>query len=168
MDIQATKLGEMENRSRRNNVRVIGLPERSGGPNPITFLEGWFREIFGPTTFTPLFAIERAHRQAGDHPRPLLLKLLNYNDKVTLLQMAREAGDIKYNRVRVSLYPDFSPDLQKRRVEFIPIKRTLQKYKDVYALLYTARLRVTALGGTVFFNSPADVTQWLEENKKDL
>lgn len=72
-------------------MRVIGLPERSEGSNPIAFLEGWLREIFGPTTFTLLFAIERAHRvpfkapQEGGYPRPLLPKLLNYNDKVTPL-----------------------------------------------------------------------------------
>lgn len=51
--LQAAKLDEMENRLCRNNVRVIGLPERSEGSNPIAFMEGWFREIFGPTTFSP-------------------------------------------------------------------------------------------------------------------
>lgn len=60
-DMQMTKIDEMENRLCRNNVRVIGLPEESEDSNPIAFLEGWFREIFGPTTFTPFFVIERAH-----------------------------------------------------------------------------------------------------------
>lgn len=102
MATQAAKLDEMENRNRRNNVRVIGLPERSEGPNPIAFLEGWFREIFGAATFTSLFAIERAHRvhsrarQLGEYIRPLLLKLVNYNDKVILLQKARGMGVIMY------------------------------------------------------------------------
>lgn len=160
MAAQATKLDEMENRNHRNIVRVIGLPGRNEGPNPIAFLEGWFRKTFGATTFTSLFAIERAHRvpfrahQSGKYIRPLLLKLVNYNDKVILLQKAREMGVIMYNGVRVSLYPDFSPDLQKHRAEFIPIKGILQKYKLAYALLYPACLLVTALGGTLFFGSP--------------
>lgn len=34
MDMQTAKLDEMKNRSRRNNLRVIGLPERSEGPTP--------------------------------------------------------------------------------------------------------------------------------------
>lgn len=66
------------------------------------------------------------------------------------------------------LYPDFSPDLQKRRAEIIPIKQTLQKYKLAYALLDPAHLQVTALGGTLFFGLPPEVEQWLKENKKDL
>lgn len=40
MATQAAKPDEMENRSRRNNVRLVGLPERSEGPNPIAFLDG--------------------------------------------------------------------------------------------------------------------------------
>lgn len=89
--MQVAKLEEMENRLRRNNLRVIGLPERSQGSKPIVFLEELFKEIFDPTSFSPLFVIERAHRvpskapQPGSYPRVLLLKLLNFNDKVTLL-----------------------------------------------------------------------------------
>ena len=171
---QAAKLDEIEDRLRRNNVRVIGLPERSEGSNTISFMEGWLRDIFGPDTFSSFFSIERAHRvpfkppQEGGRPRSLLFKLFYYGDKVTLLQKARERGDITYNGARISFYPDFSPDLQKRRAEFTQIKRTLQQHKVVYALQYPARLRVTALGRTFFFNSPAEVAQWLETNSKDL
>lgn len=41
------KMDEIENRLRRKNVRVFGLPERSEGNNPIEFMEGWFRDMFG-------------------------------------------------------------------------------------------------------------------------
>lgn len=121
-------------------------------------MEGWLRGTYGPAIFLPFFSIERAHGvpfkppQVGGHPRPLLLKLFNYADKVTLLQKAREMGGISCSTVlRVSLYPDFSPDQQKRRAEFTPIKRTLQQHKVAYAVLYPARLRVIALGRTFFF-----------------
>ena len=174
MDMQGAKIDDLENRSRRNNVRIIGIPERSEGANPIEFLEGWLRETFGATTFSPFFGIKRAHRVPfkprlpSERPRPLLVKMFNYTDKVTLLRKAREKGEILYNGVKVSLYQDFSPDLQRRRAEFIPIKRTLQKHKLPYALLYPARLRVSTLGGTSFFDSPASTVKWLEDNKKDI
>lgn len=44
----------------------------------------------------------------------------------------------------------------------------LQKHKQTYALLYPARLRVVALGGTQIFDTPAGVERWLEENKDKL
>lgn len=63
MDIHASKMDDMENRLRRNNVRVLGLPERSKGSNPIAFLEKWIREIFGKNTFsTTFFFLMKEHR----------------------------------------------------------------------------------------------------------
>lgn len=104
ISIYASKMDEMENRLRRNNVRLVGLPERSEGSDPIDFLEKLFVEVFGKESFSPLFSIERAHRvpfrapPPGGYPRPILMKFLNYKDKVILLQKAREEGNISYKR----------------------------------------------------------------------
>lgn len=35
----ATRLDDLENRLRRNNVRTLGIPERAEGKNPVTFIE---------------------------------------------------------------------------------------------------------------------------------
>lgn len=171
---QASKLDEMENRSRRDNVRLIGLPERSEGANPIAFLEKWLGELIGKESFSASFSIIRAHRipfrapSEGGHPRPLLLRFLNYQDKVTLLRKIREAGEVFFKGAKISFYSDFSPDLQRRRAEFTQAKRNLQKFKLPYALLYPARLRVAALGETLFFNSPAEVEKWLKDNREKI
>lgn len=121
LDVHKFKMDKMENRLHRSNVRVMGLPERSEGSCPEAFMEKWLREVFGTETFSHLFAIERAHRipirsaKSGGHPRPMIVKLLNYKDKVVLMQKSREKGDIFYNGTRISLYPDYSPDLQKKK-----------------------------------------------------
>lgn len=168
------KMDEMENRLRRDNVRVVGLPEKSEGADPIGFFEKWLIETYGRETFSQQFSIERAHRvpfrppQQGNPPRALLLKFLNHRDKINLLRRAREKGNIFYNGVRISIYPDFSPGLQKRRAEFLKIKRSLQGYDVTYSLLYPARLRVNALGGSQFFDSPKKALTWLEEKKDQL
>lgn len=47
------KLDEMENRLRRDNVRLVRLPEKqSEGPNSIEFMEEWFIKLFGRETFS--------------------------------------------------------------------------------------------------------------------
>lgn len=143
----ASKMDEMENRLRKDNVRLVGLPEGSEGINPIEFLDKWFIDLFGKDIFSAMFSIKRTHRvpfrapPPGGYPRPLVVKFLNYKDKVTLLRKAREAGTMLFNGTRISLYPDFSLELQWGRAEFTGIKRTLQKLKLSYALLYPARLR---------------------------
>lgn len=66
------KMDEFENRARRKNVRVLGLPERSEGNNPTEYMEGWFRDMFGKDCLSKFFAIERAHRVA--YRAPILQK----------------------------------------------------------------------------------------------
>lgn len=174
MSLYKVKMEETENRSCRNNVRVVGLPEQCEGSHPEEFLEKWLKGTFGMETFSHLFAIERAHRvpsrapPSGGYPRPIVMKILNYKDKVTLMRKARELGDILYNGTRTSLYHDYSPDLQRRRAEFKDIKRSLRNYKVAYALLYPAHLRIIALGAPHFFDTVAGATKWLEDNKRDL
>lgn len=46
MGIQVANVDETQNTLGRNNLRVVGIPERSADSNPIVFLEEWFREIF--------------------------------------------------------------------------------------------------------------------------
>lgn len=168
------KVDEMENRLRRDNVRVVGFPEGSEGLDPIVFLENWVLGVFGGETFTQQFSIERAHRvpfrppAPGTPPRPFLVKFLNYKDKIKLLRKAREMGKILYKDIRISIFPDFSPDLQRRRAEFLGVKRNLQRYNVSYALLYPAKLRINALGGSQFFESPAKALAWLEDKKDQL
>lgn len=64
------KIDEMENRMRRKNVRIVGLPERSEGPDPTVFLEKWLKDLFGEQSFSALFALERAHRVPSRPPQP--------------------------------------------------------------------------------------------------
>ena len=61
---------DIENRLRRNNVRIVGLPEKTEGRDPTTFIESWLVEIFGKEAFSPFFTVERAHRTPGRPPQP--------------------------------------------------------------------------------------------------
>lgn len=168
------QMDNMENRLRRENLRVLGLPEGCEGNNPIKFMEEWLKEKFGRDSFSNTFAIERAHRIAprtstpGGHPRPFIFKLLCFRDKVTILQKARELRNIQHNGARISIYPDFSPELQRQRAKFGDCKRKLQQLRVNYALLYPARLRVMALGEVRFFSTPKDVSVWLEKNEERI
>lgn len=81
------KADDLENRSRRNNARVVGVPEKVEGSNPSDYFESWLLKTFGKETLTPLYAVERAHRvpmrplPPGAPPRPVLIKLLHFKDR---------------------------------------------------------------------------------------
>lgn len=49
------KMDNMKKRIRRKNVRIMGLPEHSEGPDPVIFLEKWLRDLFGKGHLLTLF-----------------------------------------------------------------------------------------------------------------
>lgn len=125
----AARLNDLKNRMRRNNVRALVIPERAEGKKPVAFIEQWLLSTFGKDTFSPLFAVERAHRvparplPLGNHPRPVLFKLLNYKDRDVILTKARTmSGAMAIDNSKVPLFPDFSAELQKHHATFIDVK----------------------------------------------
>lgn len=56
---------DTESRSRRNNVRIIGVPETSNTGRLDSFVENLLQELFGKEAYTTGFAVERAHRSLG-------------------------------------------------------------------------------------------------------
>lgn len=58
---------DIENCLGRNNVRIVGLPEKVGGRDPTVLVERWLLEIFGKDAFTPLFTVEHIARHRDPH-----------------------------------------------------------------------------------------------------
>lgn len=141
---------------RCNNVRIVGLPEKTEGRDPTEFVEKWLMEIFGKEAFTSLYAVERAYRvpmrplPPGNPPRHILAQMLHYRDREIILRLSREKPNVQLNGARISFYPDFSSDVQKRRARFSEVKKRLQKLQAPYAMMYPARLRITVRGQAHF------------------
>lgn len=66
------KLDNSENRSRRNNVRIIGIPEHSEGTCLTTFMEELLLEVFGKESFAKPPVVDRAHRSPPPKPNQAL------------------------------------------------------------------------------------------------
>lgn len=158
---------DLENRLRRNNLRILGLPERSEGQRPCDFAERWLKELLPEACFSSLFAVERAHRvparppPPGAPPRPFLARMLSSKDRDAALQAARKIPELKYNGAPISIFPDFSAALQKIRATFTDVKRRLRSRSVPYSMAYPARLRVVHSDRTLFFSSPKEAEDWL-------
>lgn len=112
----------LENRSRRNNLRMLGLPEGVEGSEPVPFLQKTLPTMLAlPTGGLPL-EVESARRVQGGiswdpngSPRPLVFRLLRLADKMAVLQAAR-SRPLSYAGARVTILPDFrSSPFQRRR-----------------------------------------------------
>ncbi|KAJ1191730.1 hypothetical protein NDU88_001046 [Pleurodeles waltl] len=159
---------DAEGRSRRNNVRVVGLPEGAEGANMMKFLEEWLRTVVAPGCLTPFYTLERAHRvpsrplAPGRPPHVVIARLLHYRDRDILLQRAREVGPFKVANGEVTLFPDFTLDVQTKRASFLAVKRALRDEGIQYSLLFPAKLKVPIDGKTTFFQTSEGAWEWLE------
>lgn len=105
----------------------------------------------------------------GNPPRPFLFKLLNYKDRDAILYKARTKGSaLSMDSSKVSLFPDFSVELQKQCAKFTEIKKRLRDLNLQYAMLYPSLLRVVTQGEVHFFDRPSLVTQWLDREERLL
>lgn len=162
------KADDIENRLRRNNVRLVGLPEGVEGRAPEKFMEDWLKSTFGPEPFSSLLAIERAHRiptrplPPGAPPRPLIMRFLNYRDRDATLAAARAKGGLTHNGSQLSFFPDYSIAIQKQRATFLGVKRRLRAAGVVYSMMFPAKLRIVADNSTHFFTTPVEADRWLD------
>ena len=142
------------NRSRCNNIRVLGLPENAEGRDAAGFLERVLPELLGIENFSTPITCERAHRlgkpPAGGadalRPRPMIAKLLNFKNKEKIMRLARQKGEIHYGNSRVYIFPDYSPSLQRLKDAFKDVKKSLRKRGIAYSLHHPAKLRITHEG----------------------
>lgn len=61
----------LENRGRRKNIRIVGLPEEAEGEDPTQFFETWLPEILHIETKSGRVKLERAHRSLAPKPETM-------------------------------------------------------------------------------------------------
>ncbi len=95
------RIEDLENRSRRQNIRIVGLKEGTEGGDPIAFFETWIPTTLNMNANDGRIKLERAHRTGplkneGEHPRvrPVIVRLHIYKDKRLILEAARLLGDL--------------------------------------------------------------------------
>ena len=163
-----TKVADLEGRSRRQNIRIIGLPENTEGNRPSTFFSQMLLDVFGAKVLGSLPELDRAHRSLspkpapGERPRPVIIRFHRFQIKDLVIREARKGGDLLYNGHKIRLYDDYSPDLLKQRAEFKTCMSELYQRGYKPALLYPAKLRVTLPNGErAWLPTVADATKFV-------
>ncbi|KAJ4932002.1 hypothetical protein JOQ06_010437 [Pogonophryne albipinna] len=163
------KMEDLDNRSRRSNVRPIGLPENAERKDACTFLEKWIPEILGAGSFSAPLAIERAHRVPSGGPKPkappraLLIKFLNYKDKTKVMSAAYEKGKIHFDKHHIMFSHDVAKETDKKRRAYDGVKTRCRDMGLRYGIQYPSSFRVTHDGNSRLFTSPMDVHTFLKK-----
>lgn len=161
------KCDDLEARSRRNNLRLIGISEDFSTTS--TAISTLLKEAF-QLEKEPL--VDRAHRtlqprpKPGERPRPIVVRMHYHSDCVDILRRARTQQRITVGGTRISVFPDHTSRTARARAAFNDVRRQLREIPGIrFGLLYPARLRVTHNGMEREFNSPDEASVFIKSLK---
>ncbi len=158
---------DMEDRCKRNNLRLVGLPEGMEGPDAAGFLRAnlskWIPSLRGRE-----IEIDRAHRvydggRGSDRPRTLIFRVLGWHDRSEILKGARQAYPVKcaQNNVTLLFFPDFSPATAIRRKAFGPVLKKMTALGLQPFLIYPAVIKLRHKGDQMSFDSPQKAEEFI-------
>lgn len=163
-----SRVEELENRSRRNNIRIIGLKEGSELPGQMDqCVEKILSEALGFAGVE--FEIERAHRipvpipDPGKAPRPVVVRFLRSSARDKIIRMAKEKRGFDWEGGKLSLFEDVSKELAEKRKAFGPAKKRLRELQVKHRMLYPATLVFTWNGQKKSFTDGKDVDRFLQQ-----
>ncbi|CAI5682234.1 unnamed protein product [Oreochromis niloticus] len=164
----ADRCDDLENRSRRANLRILNIPEGSeDGKDPIKFISDVLMEVMGSEVFPAPPELERAHRTPTSRtsrrssPRAFLVCFSRFQQKEAALRWARN-HQLQYQGATLRIYQDVSVLLAKKRAAFNSVKQALYQKNVRFHLLYPARLRVMHGDDRLTFDSPDEAQQFID------
>lgn len=160
---------DMQNRLRRNNLRIFQIPEESEHGDVVAFVKALLPKVL---TLPPNLniQIERAHRSLQSKPtdpaappRSIIVRFLDAGVKDIVLQQAWSQGNAVFQDRRIFFDQDYSPELQKKRAKIHAVVKQLKQRGIQAKCLYPARLKVKMDSGEKTFSSLTDAADTLRE-----
>ncbi|KAL7395387.1 hypothetical protein ABVT39_015628 [Epinephelus coioides] len=167
-DALHAKVIDLEARSRRHNIRIIGLPEKIENGRPAEFLSGFIPELLGASNFPSPVVVDRAHRlgkqpsEGNAQPCAMIARIHHFQNKEKILQLARQQYPLTYNQKAIHLFPDFPMELIKQRQAFDEVRKKLKDAGARVGFIYPARLKDTLGNSEKVFSSPQEAEAFLE------
>ncbi|KAJ1107441.1 hypothetical protein NDU88_004831 [Pleurodeles waltl] len=162
-----SKLTDMEDRSRRDIIRLLGLPENEEGTDMQAFLGSTLPKLTS-LDFDPRLEFQRAQRVGPKHsdkssrPRPIIACLLRHNQTRQILQAAGSQGPFRIGQHDIRITADYSKDTNKRRKAFLALRPGLHQLEMKYGLFDPARMWVTKNRVSKDFYNPEELRLFLD------
>lgn len=159
------KIEDQENRNRRNNIRIRGLPEATGDDDLLPSVRGIFNGLLGHAADHPL-KIDRVHRAlrprnlSTDIPRDVICRVHYYEEKELIMKKARDAAPLDFDGATLSFFPDLARETLDRRRALKPLTEKLRAASINYRWTFPAALIARRDGKTAVLRFPEDLEKF--------
>lgn len=117
----------------QSNLLMFGVKEGAEKNDTVDFVCCLLNKLLGRDLFNGTPMIEKAHRIAARNSareRPIIIKLLNYQNKVQVIHLAWERGELLFHGQRVFIYPDFSAHIPGEAQGILRCKKEASSCRD--------------------------------------
>lgn len=162
---QQAKLEDLEARSRRQNIHIVGIKEKTENGRPTEFVSKLLPKLLGEEHFNLPIEVDRAHRSLAPatdgRARAIIARLHYYQVKELVLRLAREKAPLQYDGRPVYIFPDFTSATMKKRQAFQAIREKCRAKSIRCGFRHPARFVVTVNNNTSTFTTPAEAEEFL-------
>lgn len=147
------KCDDLENHSRKFNLRIIGLPNGIEAGKPTQFVTKLLYELFGEGELGLQPLVNVAHRigplekndTGQEKSRCMIVRVHSSEVRQTIIRLASQRGKqgIYYQEKRLSFYPDLTAEQREQRAVFDDVRAALRKTKLRYGVVYPGKLIIT-------------------------
>ncbi|KAJ1088167.1 hypothetical protein NDU88_001326 [Pleurodeles waltl] len=162
-----SKFTDLEDRSRRDNIRLLGIPENEKSTDIQAFLSSTLPKLTS-LNFDPPLEFQHVHRvgpkrsDASLRPRPIIACLLRHNQTRQILQTARNHGPFRIGQHDIRITADYSKDTNERSKAFRALRPRLRQLEMKYGLFDPTRMWVTKNGVSRDFYNPEELKLFLD------
>ncbi|KAL6461050.1 hypothetical protein MHYP_G00310160 [Metynnis hypsauchen] len=167
-DKLSARVIDLESRSRRNNIRIVGLTESIEGPRPTAFFSELLAEVFGEEILPSPPELDRAHSSLtskpgpGERPRAVIIRLHRFQQKDRIVREAiAKRGKLQYRGSPIAIYEDYAPEVVEQRAKYREVLADLYNLGLKPVLLFPAKLIITTKDGEQPFN-PLELDRCLD------
>ena len=162
---QQAKLDDLEARSRRQNIRIVGIKEKTENGRPTEFVSELLPKLFGEEHFSRPVEVDRAHRSLAPatdgKARAIIARIHCYQVKELVLRLAREKAPLQYDGRPVYIFPDLTSATMKKRQAFRAIREKCRARAIRCGFRHPAQFMVTVNNNTGTFATPAEAEKFL-------
>lgn len=144
------KCEALENRSRRNNIRLVGIPEDKEGTMATEFVSNLLQEVLGLDE-KPL--LDRAHRslqtkpKPDQPPRPFIARVHFFHVRELIIRQARQLQSLSFSGRPIYIFPDLTAAEATKIAAFGDARKRLRKIEGArFGFRQPAKFRITLPG----------------------
>ncbi|KAJ1099016.1 hypothetical protein NDU88_004120 [Pleurodeles waltl] len=162
-----SKITDLEDRSRRDIIRLFRFPENETGSDVQAFLGSVLPKLTSltfdqPLEFQLVHRVGPKHPDGASRPHPIIACLLCHAQTRQLLQEARNHGPFRMEKYEICITADYSKDTMERRKAFLALRPRLHQLEMKYGLFDPAKMCITKNGVSKDFYNPEDLRLFLD------